>query len=103
MQATPECNSALLRLHLHITHQCIVVGGDDHVHVLNGISKAGVHVLRFHLQLQNAAVDLVHEQAWPHTLLKSLAQDSFCLNGTTLDAIDHHHGTVGDSKSCSHL
>ena len=36
-------------------------------HVLNGISEAGVHVLGFHLQLQDAAIHLAsHPQPQPH-------------------------------------
>mmetsp|Transcript_23809 Transcript_23809/g.49429 ORF Transcript_23809/g.49429 Transcript_23809/m.49429 type:complete len:233 (-) Transcript_23809:3-701(-) len=103
MQTAAKCDSTLLRLHLHITHQRIIVGGNNHVHILNGIAETRIHVLCFHLQLQNAAVHLVHKQAGPHTLLKSLAQDRLSLDSAALNAINHHHCAIGDSKSCSHF
>ena len=103
MQTAAKCDSTLLRLHLHITHQRIIVGGNNHVHILNGIAETRVHVLCFHLQLQNATVHFVHKQAGPHTLLKSLAQHSLGLDSTALNAINDHHRTIGDSKSCSHF
>mmetsp|Transcript_65544 Transcript_65544/g.104280 ORF Transcript_65544/g.104280 Transcript_65544/m.104280 type:complete len:218 (-) Transcript_65544:59-712(-) len=103
MQTAAKCDSTLLRLHLHITHQRIIVGGNNHVHILNGIAETRVHVLCFHLQLQNAAVHLVHKQAGPHTLLKSLPQHGLGLDSAALNAINDHHRTIGDSKSCSHF
>mmetsp|Transcript_22997 Transcript_22997/g.40618 ORF Transcript_22997/g.40618 Transcript_22997/m.40618 type:complete len:544 (-) Transcript_22997:17-1648(-) len=103
MQTTAECNGALLRCHLHIAHQRIVVGGNDHVHVLNGISEPGVHVLCLHLQLKDAAVHLVDKQARPNTLLQRLTQHGLRLHSTTFNAVNHHHGSVGDSQGCRHL
>mmetsp|Transcript_65546 Transcript_65546/g.104288 ORF Transcript_65546/g.104288 Transcript_65546/m.104288 type:complete len:229 (-) Transcript_65546:23-709(-) len=103
MQTAAKCDSTLLRLHLHITHQRIIVGGNNHVHILNGIAETRVHVLCFHLQLQNAAVHLVHKQAGTHTLLKSLAQHGLSLDSAAFNAVNYHHCAIGDSKGCSHF
>ena len=42
VQAAAEGHSAFCRIHLKITHQGIVVGGNDHVHVLDGMTEARV-------------------------------------------------------------
>mmetsp|Transcript_42537 Transcript_42537/g.101379 ORF Transcript_42537/g.101379 Transcript_42537/m.101379 type:complete len:426 (+) Transcript_42537:1066-2343(+) len=103
VKAAAKRHSALLWGHLHITHQGIVVGGNDHVHVLDGLSEARIHVLGFHLQLQNAAIHLVHEEAWPHSLLQSLSQHRLRLHSAAFNAIHHDHGAVCDSQGCCHL
>eukprot|EP00429_Kryptoperidinium_foliaceum_P070964 CAMPEP_0176053806 /NCGR_PEP_ID=MMETSP0120_2-20121206/26767_1 /TAXON_ID=160619 /ORGANISM="Kryptoperidinium foliaceum, Strain CCMP 1326" /LENGTH=72 /DNA_ID=CAMNT_0017387267 /DNA_START=74 /DNA_END=288 /DNA_ORIENTATION=- len=72
MKATAEGDGALFRGHLNVAHQRIVVRGDDHVHILDSLAEAAIHVLGLHLQLENAAVDLIHEQARLHTLGQGL-------------------------------
>lgn len=54
-QSTPS-------LHLDIAEQLVVVGGDDHVHRLDGASERLVHLLRGKVELQQSAVNLGRTQ-----------------------------------------
>mmetsp|Transcript_53368 Transcript_53368/g.149108 ORF Transcript_53368/g.149108 Transcript_53368/m.149108 type:complete len:218 (+) Transcript_53368:2214-2867(+) len=98
MQAAPEGHRALVRVHLVVSHQLVVVCCDDHVYILNGLAETLIHVLGLHLQLQNAAVHLVHKQARLHALRQGLAQHGLRLHRAALNAIDNDHGTVGDTE-----
>mmetsp|Transcript_103276 Transcript_103276/g.292474 ORF Transcript_103276/g.292474 Transcript_103276/m.292474 type:complete len:218 (-) Transcript_103276:73-726(-) len=98
MQAAPEGHRALVRGHLVVSHQLVVVCCDDHVYILNGLAETLIHVLRLHLQLQNATIHLVHKQARLHALRQGLAQHGLRLHRAALNAIDNDHGTVGDTE-----
>mmetsp|Transcript_109364 Transcript_109364/g.285113 ORF Transcript_109364/g.285113 Transcript_109364/m.285113 type:complete len:218 (+) Transcript_109364:1376-2029(+) len=98
MQAAPEGHRALVRVYLVVSHQLVVVCCNDHVHILDCLAEALIHVLGLHLQLQNAAVHLVHKQARLHALRQGLAQHGLRLHRAALDAIDDDHGAVGDAE-----
>ena len=72
MQTAAECHVPGLRAHLQVAHGGVVVGGNDDVHILYSIPEAQVHVLRFHLHLQDAAINLVHKEARLDPLLQGL-------------------------------
>mmetsp|Transcript_38448 Transcript_38448/g.84313 ORF Transcript_38448/g.84313 Transcript_38448/m.84313 type:complete len:324 (-) Transcript_38448:218-1189(-) len=103
MQPAPEGNGALLWRNLHVTHQGIIVGGDDDVHILDSLTEARVHVLRLHLQLENATVNLVDKEARPHSLCQRLTQHSLRLHGAALDAVHDNHRSISDTERSSHL
>lgn len=48
--------------YLDIAKQLVVVGGDDHVHRLDGASERLVHLLRGEVELQQSAVNLYSVQ-----------------------------------------
>lgn len=66
-----------------ITHGLVLVGGHEDVDVLAGLTETDVHVLGFHGQLQDAAIDLVQEQARHDTLLEGLTEHGLGLDGAT--------------------
>ena len=70
MQTTAKCESTLLSLHPHITHQRIiaVAVSNNQVHIFDDLAETRVHLLGFHLRLQTEAV------------LKSLAQHGLGLD-----------------------
>merc|ERR1712048_501822 len=103
MKPASEGNGAHVWFDLNISHQLVVVRCNDNVHILNCFTEARVHVLRFHLQLQNASINLVDKQTRLHTFLKGLTEHSFGLHSTTFNAIHNNHGTISDSKCSSHL
>mmetsp|Transcript_18805 Transcript_18805/g.38200 ORF Transcript_18805/g.38200 Transcript_18805/m.38200 type:complete len:850 (-) Transcript_18805:55-2604(-) len=98
-----ETDSSLLRVNLEISHGLVTVGGDDNVHVLHVLHEVGVERLPVELELKEATVKLVDRHDRLDTLSKSLAKHSLGLDGHTLDTVDNHQGSVGDTKSSSHL
>jgi len=40
MQTTSKNDRSLLRQDLDVTHQRIIVGGNDHIHILNSLTEA---------------------------------------------------------------
>ena len=72
VQTAAERHVPQLRAHLQVSHGGVVVGGDDDVHILHSIPEAQVHVLWFHLHLQDAAINLVHKEAGLDPLLQGL-------------------------------
>mmetsp|Transcript_104771 Transcript_104771/g.301505 ORF Transcript_104771/g.301505 Transcript_104771/m.301505 type:complete len:435 (-) Transcript_104771:52-1356(-) len=103
VEAAAECHGALLGGHLDVAHKLIVVGGDDHIHVLDGLSETTVHVFGLHLQLEDATVHLVDEEARAHTLGQRLAQHGFRLHRAALNAVHDDHGAVCDAQGRGHL
>jgi len=86
-----------------VTHDLVLVGGDENVDILDGLTEAEVHVLGFHSQLQDAAIDLVQEQARHDTLGKGLTEHGLGLDGAAFNAIDNNDGAIGDTKRGGHL
>mmetsp|Transcript_57563 Transcript_57563/g.174050 ORF Transcript_57563/g.174050 Transcript_57563/m.174050 type:complete len:960 (+) Transcript_57563:128-3007(+) len=103
VEAAAEGHGALLRAHLVVAHQLVVVRRDDDVDVLDGLPEAPEHVLGLHLQLEDAAVHLVHEEARLHALRQRLPQHRLRLHGAAFDAVDDHHRAVGDPQGRRHL
>mmetsp|Transcript_14533 Transcript_14533/g.34311 ORF Transcript_14533/g.34311 Transcript_14533/m.34311 type:complete len:204 (-) Transcript_14533:417-1028(-) len=100
MQAASETDGVGFGTHLQVPKGMIIVGGNGDVHVFDGIAEAGVHVLRLHLQLQDAAVNLVDEQDGTHTLGESLSQHSLSLHCAAFNAINHNKRAISDTQRC---
>mmetsp|Transcript_38449 Transcript_38449/g.84317 ORF Transcript_38449/g.84317 Transcript_38449/m.84317 type:complete len:324 (-) Transcript_38449:218-1189(-) len=103
MEPASKCNGSLLRRNLHISHQGIVVSGNDDVDILDGLAEARVHVLGFHLKFENATVNLVDKEARPNALCQRLSQNSFRLHSATLNAVHDNHCSVSDTESSRHF
>mmetsp|Transcript_15298 Transcript_15298/g.36878 ORF Transcript_15298/g.36878 Transcript_15298/m.36878 type:complete len:456 (+) Transcript_15298:974-2341(+) len=103
VQTGTERHCPLPWVHLLITHRVVLVGGNDDVHILNRSQEPGVHVLRSHLQLEDAPVHLVHEQYWLHSLRQGLAKHSLRLNSAALNSIYDDQRPVSHSQCSGHF
>mmetsp|Transcript_5199 Transcript_5199/g.14877 ORF Transcript_5199/g.14877 Transcript_5199/m.14877 type:complete len:885 (-) Transcript_5199:8-2662(-) len=98
-----EADRSGLRVHLGVTERLVGVGGHDDVGVLNDTPEGRECVLRVEHQLQEATVDLVDGQHGLDTLSQSLTEHRLGLHAHTLNAINHHESSVGDTERGSHL
>mmetsp|Transcript_10291 Transcript_10291/g.15715 ORF Transcript_10291/g.15715 Transcript_10291/m.15715 type:complete len:802 (+) Transcript_10291:228-2633(+) len=88
---------------LGLAHALIFVGGDDNVDVLNNSEVVLIHGLAIDLELEDSSVDLVNHENGLDLLTESLSEHSLGLDGHTLDVVDDHKGTIGDSEGSSDL
>ena len=68
---------------LDVTHQ-LVVEKDDNVHVLDGVTEAGVHVLTVHLQLEDERSTLFTNKEASHVPAKKKPSTVSHIHSTTL-------------------
>mmetsp|Transcript_8322 Transcript_8322/g.23902 ORF Transcript_8322/g.23902 Transcript_8322/m.23902 type:complete len:244 (-) Transcript_8322:252-983(-) len=96
--AAPKGDGAPLRRQLGVAQQGICVCRGDDIHGLDGQAQAAVYLLRSHLRLQDATIELVEEQARLHPLRQRLTQDCLRPHGAALDAVHDNDRAIGDPE-----
>ena len=84
-----------------VTHDGVVVGGDDDVDVLEGLDETLVSFFGVELEFEDGTIDLVDEDDGADTFGEGLTEDSFGLDADTFDAIDDDEGTISDTEGSS--
>jgi hypothetical protein len=103
VKTSRERDGSLLRVDLEVTHDVIVIGGDDDVSVLNDTLVVLVLLLRVELEFQKGAIKLVDGHDRDDSLGKSLTEHSLSLDRHTFDTVDDDKATISDTKGSSDL
>nr|PNR45791.1 hypothetical protein PHYPA_015562 [Physcomitrium patens] len=103
VQTRRKRHRPLLRIHLHVPQQRVLVRRHDHVRALDHPLERLVRLLALHLQLQKAPVHLVHSQHRPDPLSQCLPQHRLRLHAHSLHAVHHHQSSVRDPQRRRHL
>jgi len=103
VETRTETDSSLFGVNLDVTEEFVVVSGNDDIDGLDGTRKQLVAVFRFHHELEENAVKLVHEEDGLDTLGNGLTKHSLGLDTDTFDAVDDDKGTIGDTEGSSDL